>query len=467
MNKLGRYIANLSVLIIGALAIIGMVNYLSARHHARYDWTADDYFSLSEKSINIVQELTQPVKVIVFLSPGREFYDDARELLEQYQAQSEKLEIEYVDPDRNRTRALELVQRYNTANNNVIIFESETRTKYITETDLVEFDYSGMQYGQQPTIKAFHGEEQITSAILEVTQTERPTVALTTGHGEPTLETARELLRQDNLEVIDLNLPALTAIPENCDALLVIGATSQFMPAELTVIENYLDRGGKVLLTLDPGLEKDSGIKSTGLEKLIERYGITADNDIVIDMEYQLPQLGPSGIFTQDYGTHPAVRPMTAISTIFLLTRSFSQGAVPEEYSYQPLIYSSANSWGEVDLNDLQEIEQTDNDLPGPLTLAFALEAADTGGMKLIVFGDADFITGEQLALEPNFDLFLNSVNYLTERHSLISIPPKNPKPVSITLTSDQMRNLSILTLALFPLISLISGIYIWIRRRV
>ena len=40
-----------------ALALVGILNYLGFRHYARWDWTKSRLYTLSDKSVSIVEGL--------------------------------------------------------------------------------------------------------------------------------------------------------------------------------------------------------------------------------------------------------------------------------------------------------------------------------------------------------------------------------------------------------------------------
>jgi len=93
-------------------------------------------------------------------------------------------------------------------------------------------------------------------------------------------------------------------------------------------------------------------------------------------------------------------------------------------------------------------------------------QPAEKKELRLAVFGDSDFITNRYYNLSGNGNLFLNTVNWLTEESDLISIQPKTRAPRTINLTPSQGRFLMLLSIILLPLIILVIGLTIWIRRR-
>jgi hypothetical protein len=72
----------------------------------------------------------------------------------------------------------------------VLILDYDGRNKFVNAQEMAEVDNSGMMFGQPPQIKAFKGEQAITSALLELTENKQNKLYLLAGHGEPELNTS-------------------------------------------------------------------------------------------------------------------------------------------------------------------------------------------------------------------------------------------------------------------------------------
>ena len=84
----------------------------------------------------------------------------------------------------------------------------------------------------------------------------------------------------------------------------------------------------------------------------------------------------------------------------------------------------------------------------------------------MVVFGDSDFASNAWLGIQGNRDLFMNTVNWLSQQENLISIRPRDPQDRRITLTADQQQLIGILTRVAIPALILLVGIVTWARRR-
>lgn len=144
----------------------------------------------------------------------------------------------------------------------------------------------------------------------------------------------------------------------------------------------------------------------------------------------------------------------------------------PEGISVEVLAKSSQNSWSERQLDQMEVSFNKDTDKSGPISLAVVAtiepkeESKSKPKGRLAVFGDSDFVTNRYYNLSGNGNFFLNTVNWLTEEEDLISIQPKTSSPRTIQLTPSQGRLIFFVSLIILPLVVLITGISVWLRKR-
>ena len=108
---------------------------------------------------------------------------------------------------------------------------------------------------------------------------------------------------------------------------------------------------------------------------------------------------------------------------------------------------------------------QTDQRGPLPLGVAAEKKSGSTDA-RLVVIGNSEFATNQWVGQQRNGDLFFNAINWLTEEENLISIRQKEAANRRVTLTEAQQRELSWFSMVFLPLIVIIGGIYIWVKRR-
>src|SRR5512135_3176283 len=65
-----RYGANVLLGSFVFLALLGLANYISTRHHHRFDLTEQGVYSLSPQSINVVKNLQDDINIQAFVEGG-------------------------------------------------------------------------------------------------------------------------------------------------------------------------------------------------------------------------------------------------------------------------------------------------------------------------------------------------------------------------------------------------------------
>ncbi len=480
------------------VALFVLVNYFGWKYYTRWDWTNEGLYTLSEQSKNIVANLDKDIRVTVFMDPQEEGYQQALELLSRYEAASPRVQVDNVDPARDLARAQELI---NQGAINVVIFDSGEDRRIVETADLVEYDYAGLQFGQQPEVSAYKGEQEFTAAILSLSEGRRRRVVMTVGHGEADVEDpsgagltgVKALLERNNFDVVRWESLADPQVPENTDLLVIAGPKTSFTPPEVDAIGDYLDNGGRLLALLDPELSPLGGLTPSGLEDVFAANGVEVGADIVVDPAGAVPFFGAETLMTTRFGDHPSVKALAdaGVSVILPLAQSVSSLEV-EGVQTTVLLETSAEGWGERDLDNLDAVQQDETDRPGPVPLALAVEAEKTGislvetgdgddeqvpsdeetadeasdEMRLVVVGDSDFITDNQVANASNAALFDNLINWLAERQAALAIPPRTPEQTRLNLTRSQVSGARWLTVVIVPLAMLVGGFAVYRRRR-
>ena len=130
-------------------------------------------------------------------------------------------------------------------------------------------------------------------------------------------------------------------------------------------------------------------------------------------------------------------------------------------------------TWNEV--SELEgQISQGDQtgERPGPLTLGFALSRSlhnDEGGLytqRVVVTGDADFLSNQYLGNGSNLDLGMNMFNWLSHDDNLIAISPRSAPDTRLELSQNSQLAIAVFFLLILPLSLLGTGIRIWLLRR-
>lgn len=502
--------ANVVVSSILVVLITLMANYLSFRHYHRWDWTSEGLFTLSPRTHELLAGLDTDIDVYLVLSSGEANYQDVRELLERYRAESQHVVLHFVDPDREPSEYQLIAERFGLARamladgsaaaDVAVVMSNGDRVWKITRDDLVsvDFDPSGEGEGAHVDVRS---EQAISGGLMEVTSGRATHVCITTGHGEWTLDHGvdrdlggfRDEMRRENLEIEQIETRGRSAMPDTCDATFVVGPIAAFTTEEATMLRRYVEGGGHLFLALDP--ELDGGeIRPTGLEAMLRELGIRVDRTVVLEMDEQhlLPsQPSPPGPFlVASYGEHPITSAFAALDLPMVVNLVRSVRPADESEAVTILSASDA-SFAETDvalLVQTGEPHRDDQDYPGPVSLGVALElpadaahgegdddagAADDAASgerrgRIVVVGDADFLSSQLIATRDviNYELASAILGWLTARQSLIEVAPRRMTTHPVQLTDADVVSLGFRVIVLLPLASIFLGIAIWWQRR-
>jgi ABC-type uncharacterized transport system involved in gliding motility auxiliary subunit len=451
-----RYGGNALVLTLGFVAILGVLNYLGTwpRFEWRQDFTANQQFTIAPQTAQILQNLKQPVKATALFSPQAAGRQEAEDRLKEYQLRAgDKFTYEFVDPIDHP----DIARNLGLTRDGGIVFESGSKKQEAISTS----------------------EQDFTTAILKVTSDTQHTVAFITGHKERDLSdtnptgfsTVRQWLEKDNYATTTLNTLITTTIPASITVVVLASPQVTLTAAETSALSNYLDQGGRLLVMSDPSLPEPLGA-------VIEKWGVKFDNDEVVDpVQYVQSPLLPA---VQQYPFSTITQKMNGLVTVFPLARSLSKtNAQTSTVTVQSIVQTTDQAWGETNLDPkVQPQYDASQDIKGPLDLVISLEGtqpisgtAGTSKTRVVVFGNSEFVSDNimqatQLQGIANIDLFMNSVNWLAEEDSLISIRATPPDQRTVEMTAAQQSMVFLLSVVVLPALVFIGGFSVWWRRR-
>ncbi len=465
-----RYGASAVVYTIIFLAIVAVANVISQDFHVQKDFTENKINTLTEQSIKIIEALTSPLKFTAFFDDRSQAKPAVKELLEMYQFKSKKVEVKFVDPDKDKL----LAEKHAAKDGDVLV-----------------------EYEEQNHLTQSTNEEGITQAIIKVIRSAKPTVCFTKGHGELDIDGSDEEPRslsavKGGLQNEGYQTKAVEALVENvpvdCAIVVVAGPTQQFTKAETDSLDRFLTNGGHVFLMLDPNIPDAKfstsklSVLDTGFEGLAKKWGVELGKNFILEKHLELFKgvTVDSTVRAQNYGNHPIVDPLKGRHTVFDRVRSI-QKVKDFSGTTVELVSSSGNkaSWAQADVDSLfrlKKVSLSAQDIHGPVPFGFAVEkeleakdkeAKEKKKTKLVIIGDSDFASnGMVRGFEFNYDFFLNALNWMAGQVEQISIRPKQIRTSALELTPQQSNMIFYVAIIGLPMLVLIFGMDLWWYRR-
>ncbi len=473
-RRTARYGANVTVMILVFTAIIIVVQVLANRHDKMFDLTKHGSFTLSPQTVKILENLDREVKAIAFTVEGQANYFELKDLLALYKYHSDKFDYEFVDGDLKP----QLAQHYGVDTHGTTVIESGVNYKKVSSAS----------------------ENQVTSAILEVTKDTKKKIYFLKGHNERSItETGNRgysgvenALLKDNYEVEEIALSLTNGVPEDCSVLVVPGPEAAFYPEEAAFLIDYVNRGGRLMVMHDyKGPEEVS--------TFLGNYGLEFQKDVIIE---PLSQLFGGDAFVpvvESIAVHPIFENYR-FTPVFAMCRSVAKAEdISDRIQVTALLHTSQDSWAETNLDKIEKEQAVEfnegEDMDGPIPIAAAVtialtkfdlneeeetdaeeqdeEAAEEESAdeqpeeaRLVVIGDADFASNNYLYLPGNKDLFLNSVAWLAEQEELISVRADQEEAEPIFLSAFQAQISFWVPVVLIPFMIIGIGIMVITQRR-
>ena len=454
------------------LAVVLMVNYLGAKFSTRHYFSSQTKIQLSPRTLAVLHSLTNTVAVTLYFDRKADFYPDVAALLDEYQTANKKISVRLVDYARDPGEGQKTKIKYHltgAADKDLIIFDSGGRVKMFPSSALLEYGAVGMTEDKKLDIRPvrFNGEKVFTAMLLALENPQPLKAYFLVGHGEilPNdsgkhgFQKFGSLLEQNYFALGALQLSANNPVPDDCNLLVIAAPRMPVAEIELQKIDKYLRDGGRLLVLFNiSSLERP-----TGLEPLLQRWGVQVVADYVKDAEHTM---NTQDVIVSRYGKHAVTFSLAESSLQIDLPRPVEKfsGATANTLQVDELLYSSENS----------TLAEDRLSVPRSYPLACAVEQKPVAGAvnphgnaHLIVVGDATFLGNTYIEAGSNRDFLNAAVNWLVERPQLVEgVGPRSITEFRLLLTEQQQYQLRWLLLGALPGGVLFFGWLVWLVRR-
>ncbi len=497
----------LFLLVFGAiLVLVNVLGAFGVGVHA--DTTSAHVFSLSKGSRRLASGLKDEMEIVAYFSkdlppPYNALERYVRDLLAEYRDASHgKITLRIVEPQTDE-------QKQAAERDGIDRMQDQ---KLESDSFSVHEGYRGVAFHYLGDVKALkhidtaEGLEYSVTQILKEMVGEKTEVGVLGGHDGPSLSKGLSALRQ-YLPTYDLKeVKADAEIPKTIKALLIVHPEKPFTDDELRYINQYVMHGGSlavfggtVKIDMGQGQQPTGKPIDTGINKLLEKWGVSLDNRIVADaqcgrarMPTQIPGLAvpvpyppvPIVTFDEKEREHPAMFRLNQIGMPYTVRVALNDNVKGDpQVKRTVLARSSHDAWlMEGDSIDLKARDQWQvPGYSGPYTLGVAIEGklpsafakpavsspqAESAVPKIqapdradkpvhvLVFGSGYFMRDEflpppqagQTGFSSSVAFALNSIDWLAQEQDLIEIRAKNIEdpmleiPQNVRAAEDTIR---------------------------
>jgi ABC-type uncharacterized transport system involved in gliding motility auxiliary subunit len=450
---------NSIIMVLLVLSLAVLLAWLSVRYQTQMDWTDSGRHTLSHASQEVLSRIKGPVEITAYARENGNVRQVVEKIVSRYQRLKPDMNLHFVNPDAVPDEV----------RNAGITINGELLLRY---QDRIEHVKTGT-------------EEEFTNALERLARGSEHWLVFLEGHGErnPFGQANHDLklwtsqLISRGFKIQPLNLANVQIIPNNTKIFVIASPTTDFLPGEMSLIVEYLLRGGNILWLVDPG-------SLHGMEALADLLNIEIPAGVVIDIAGSVvgiedptivlstPSLYPDHAITKDFN----------LTTFFPTTASIKVNDQEEDHVNNPatwdkssVLITADHTWletgvleGEIDYNE-------DSDKIGPLDFAVSLEreidkvsndASSSIQQRVIIIGDGDFLSNAYVNNSGNLDLGVRLINWLSNDDNFINIPVKIANDAHIELSTPAAAIIGFGFILVLPLIFLITGLTIWWRRK-
>jgi len=466
------------------ISLIVGVNLFAIKFSVRWDITANLSNTLSPESIAHIENVSESIEVYVLmdenlkLPDGRRAKDDVAPLFDEYEHTAVRLGkkdflVEFVDIYRDREQMLQLKNRFEFDDENLLLIGSPSKRRIVKFEELYERDGQTDEW-------LFKGEQVITGALLEVSDPKEKNVYFTVGHGEMSIDDVdperglsefAEFCRDRNIAIQTLDISRYDYISDRVDVVVIASPQAEFSDVEVEKLRYFLEKtNGSLIVLLEP-------FRQHNLEDLFFDWGVLCDDAIIIDAGQDF-QTSSGNLILRRFAEHPITQSLIDNKLYVFSNRPRPvrlDSGVPRIAGLQrtALMGTSETSWMEMQFREEAMPHFTpDRDVAGPVPVAVLSErrggeslGLKLKGGKLLVFGDSSILSNELFRLYGNRVLMSNSLNWCLQQNHLLSIPPQRIPSYRLTVSEADLNTLLLALIAL-PSAFALMGLIVKIIRR-
>ena len=453
-----------------------MVNFLGAHFFKRFYLSSQTRIELSSRTESILKSMTNHVSVTLYYDNQDDFYPTIVALLDEYRSVNPNISVKTVDYVRDAGEAQKIKEQYklnSPTDKNLVIFDCDGRVKIANGDALTEVKLEPVanstdhEFRRKPV--AFKGELMFTSMLLAVTNPKPLKAYFLQGHGEPSLSDSSEqgymkfaaILGENYIATEPLQLMGDNAVPDDCSLLIIAGPTTALSEPELQKIDQYLAQGGRLFALFNYFSLK----RPTGLEPILERWGVNVGDDVVHEPKNTI---NGEDVIVYDFSQDPVIAPLTGLALQLILPRSISavdwKNPPADAPKVDELAFSSSDS----------TLAGEPGVAPRSYPLMVAVEQKPVAGVvnprgttRMVIVGDSFFLGNHQIDSGANRDFLGYAVNWLLDRTTLLKgIGPQPVTEFRLIMTRAQQQNVRWLLLGVLPGAVLLLGGCVWLVRR-
>jgi ABC-type uncharacterized transport system involved in gliding motility auxiliary subunit len=440
------------------ILLVILIGYLTNQYRVAKDITQANRNILTQGSVNILKQMKDPVNITVYATNddanrGDTFRKGMIDFVARYRREKKNITLTFINPSEEPKLAQEAGVKQ----------DGETVVEYNKRSEHINPPFA---------------EQEMTNLLVRLSRTNTQAVMFLDGHGERHLQGIKnhdigefgKQLEAKGFKFANPDLTIAQAVPANGAMLVIASPQVDVSDIEAKKIKAYLEAGGNVLWLLD-----DNNLR--GMQEVADYLGIKVSPGIAVDMTAAQYGADAKVAFASLYGDHPITRNFQ-LRTLFPEAHEVDAQA-SDEFGWKVgrLVEVAPNGWldsdkSTADVKNQKVVFDEKTDKRGPINIGVALEREyGKKGQRVVVMGNANFLSNTFITNGGNLDFGINIVNWLAGDDKLITIQPMPLKDINVTIPNDAKGHAIAWTVFhgfqyFIPLGFFIAGFWLWWKRR-
>ncbi len=476
MTRFGIYALSLVSMLLAVLLLLNLLVASLPVNFSRLDITENKIYSLSATTKRQIAKVERPVEVYLLVEGGQAALSKSGSqgiqmdaFLANLAASGKKLSYRLIDPAADAEALTALGLTSDSVSDLSVVVKSPLRSRVLTASSFYSLYVEGVgkvdettaayyyyYYSLTPTY-VFDGENQMMAAIEYVSDPELPVVYTLSGHSETALsDTLSSQLTAAGIQPSSVSLASLTAVPEDCRAMVIHAPQSDLTDSELSILMGYIADGGSVILITAPDT-----LEFPNLAKLAASQGMLPEIGIVVETD-------SNNYYSAQYPYYLMLAGKSALLSSATVCLPFAHGitissSLPQGVTVTP-IYSTSDGAYLVSLEaeTLEKPEEAEAH-----TIHTGVMAENSAGGRLIWLASNGFLDDSvNQTSGTNQAAFMTAVTTICGTGDIPTVAPIDLSASTLTVDATTAGLLSTILVILVPLSVMAYGAVCVVRRK-
>ena len=404
------------------LAIMICLNYIVYQRDKVIDLSYLKTTAVSTATKGALSQITDELDIVLFYPNTNEVKPYVMDYLTNLVQDQPKIKLQEMDKDLNPVAA----KKHDVSTNGQIVLSYGNQRENIR----VGLDLDKAR----KNLRTLDGYVQ--KGILRLTGKEK-VAYFTRGHGEmtwdqvnpdnkQTMRVAEKIIRELNysLRLFGIGEGSANAVPEDASLVVILAPQKPFMKEEVAALEEYLNRGGNLLVMLEPPFKPEN--THNPLNDMLAKTGVKFNPEVVANVKKFVRGTKSevdvwflyTPLFTAHEATTELARNNEKLAAIFLMAGSLELTPQVGDWTQEPLVNTYNSSF--LDKNRNFKPDSDEKEATFIIGAAGIRKVENGPTSRIVTFADSSWISDLLIPNPANQQLLGDSIKWLSGLNSVV-----------------------------------------------